>query len=82
MKPHPSYSTCYPSWLYVFTDWHIGVRFRPLEISLGLQIQLLTSFPCVGAWDGFHVYVSTKLKNFYSYKKRYPFIYAIDLSST
>ena len=28
-------------------------------------------FPCVGAWDGFHVYVTTKLKNFYSYKKRY-----------
>ena len=28
-------------------------------------------FPCVGARDGFHVYVSTKLKNFYSYKKRY-----------
>ena len=28
-------------------------------------------FPCVGAWDGFHVYVSTTLKNFYSYKKRY-----------
>lgn len=28
-------------------------------------------FPCVGARDGFHIYVSTKLKNFYSYKKRY-----------
>ena len=28
-------------------------------------------FPCVGAWDGFHVYVTTELKNFYSYKKRY-----------
>ena len=28
-------------------------------------------FPCVGAWDGFQVYVTTKLKNFYSYKKRY-----------
>ena len=28
-------------------------------------------FPCVGAWDGFHVYISTKLKNFYSFKKRY-----------
>lgn len=28
-------------------------------------------FPCVGAWDGFHVYISSKLKNFYSYKKRY-----------
>ena len=28
-------------------------------------------FPCVGAWDGFHVYVSSKLKLFYSFKKRY-----------
>ena len=28
-------------------------------------------FPCVGAWGGFHVYVSTRLKNFYSFKKRY-----------
>ena len=25
--------------------------------------------PCVGAWDGFHVYVSFKLKQFYSFKK-------------
>ena len=29
-------------------------------------------FPCVGAWDSSHVYVTTKLKNFYSFKKRYP----------
>ena len=28
-------------------------------------------FPCVGAWDGFHVYVCTKLKNYFSFKKRY-----------
>ena len=28
-------------------------------------------FPCVGAWDGFHVYISSKLKHFYSFKKRY-----------
>ena len=28
-------------------------------------------FPCVGAWDGFHVYVSSKLTSFYSFKKRY-----------
>ena len=28
-------------------------------------------FPCVGAWDGFHVYISSKLKSFYSFKKRY-----------
>ena len=28
-------------------------------------------FPCVGAWDGFHAYVSSKLKSFYSFKKRY-----------
>ena len=28
-------------------------------------------FPCVGAWDGFHVYVSSKLKSYFSFKKRY-----------
>ena len=28
-------------------------------------------FPCIGAWDGFHVYVSTMMKKYYSYKKRY-----------
>lgn len=28
-------------------------------------------FLYVGAWDSFCVYVSTTLKNFYSYKKRY-----------
>ena len=27
-------------------------------------------FPCVGAWDGFHVYVSSKLKLYFSFKKR------------
>ena len=28
-------------------------------------------FPCVGAWDGFHVYISCNLKNFFSRKKRF-----------
>ena len=28
-------------------------------------------FPCVGAWNGFHLYVSSKLKSYFSYKKRY-----------
>ena len=28
-------------------------------------------FPCVGAWDGFHVYISSNLKNHFSFKKRY-----------
>ena len=28
-------------------------------------------FPCVGAWNGFHVFVSTKLKKYFSFKKRY-----------
>ena len=28
-------------------------------------------FPCVGAWDGFHVYISTTEKKYYSFKKRY-----------
>ena len=27
--------------------------------------------PCVGAWDGFHVHVATKLKNYYSFKNKY-----------
>ena len=28
-------------------------------------------FPCTGAWDGFHVCISSKLKNFYEFKQRY-----------
>lgn len=28
-------------------------------------------FPCVGTWDGFHVYINCHLKNFISFKKRY-----------
>ena len=28
-------------------------------------------FPCVSAWDGFHAYVSSKLKSYFSFKKRY-----------
>ena len=28
-------------------------------------------FPRVGAWDGLHVYISSKLKIFFSFKKRY-----------
>ena len=28
-------------------------------------------FSCVGAWNGFHVYISLKLKSFFSFKKRY-----------
>ena len=27
--------------------------------------------PYIIAWDGFHVYINTKLKNFYSFKKWY-----------
>ena len=27
-------------------------------------------FPCFGAWDGFHVYVSSKLKPYFSFKRR------------
>ena len=28
-------------------------------------------FSCFAAWDGIHVYVSSKLKNYFSFKKRY-----------
>ena len=27
-------------------------------------------FPLVGAWDGFDVHISSKLKNFYNFKRR------------
>ena len=28
-------------------------------------------FPCVGTWDGFHIYITSRVKNFFSFKKRY-----------
>ena len=28
-------------------------------------------FPCVGAWDGFHVNVACHLKNYFSFKNKY-----------
>ena len=28
-------------------------------------------FPCIGAWDGFHVNITTHLKNNYSFKNKY-----------
>ena len=28
-------------------------------------------FPCIAAWDGFHVYLSTHLKQYFSLKKKY-----------
>ena len=28
-------------------------------------------FTCLGAWDGFQVYVSSKIKSYFNFKKRY-----------
>ena len=28
-------------------------------------------FPCVGAWDGFHVYINSQLKELFQFQKRY-----------
>lgn len=28
-------------------------------------------FPCIGAWDGFHVHVASHLKNYFSFKNKY-----------
>ena len=28
-------------------------------------------FPCVGAWDGFHVYINSQVKDYFSFKTRY-----------
>ena len=32
-------------------------------------------FPCVAAWDGFHLFIGPNLKNHYSFKKRYSVSY-------
>ena len=29
------------------------------------------AFPCAGAWDGFHVHVACRLKNYFSFKNKY-----------
>ena len=34
-------------------------------------------YPCVEAWDAFHVYVSSKLKNFYNFKHHSVLIYLL-----
>ena len=42
------------------------------EWELDLRVFIKNyEFPCVSAWDGFHVYVSSKLKQSYSFKKHY-----------
>ena len=28
-------------------------------------------FPCVGTWDGFHDYINSQLKNYFSFRKSY-----------
>ena len=27
-------------------------------------------FPCLGAWEGFHGYINSQLKNYFSFKKK------------
>ena len=51
---------------FVYLPINLQGRSQELECFLASW-----DFPCVGAWDGFHIYISTKLKNFYSYKKMY-----------
>ena len=57
-------STLYDGFVYLprnGTEWK-----HELESSLDNW-----EFPCVGVWDGFHVFVSTKLKHYFSFKKRF-----------
>lgn len=51
---------------FVYLPRNLRGRSQELECFLASW-----DFPCVGAWDGFHIYISTKRKNFYSYKKMY-----------
>ena len=56
--------------VHIFYDRMVYMPRRAEEWSHELK-ELIENweFPCVVAWDGFHVYVSSTLKNFYSYKK-------------
>ena len=38
---------------------------------MGVRVTWIHRKLCVAAWDGFHVYVSSKLKQFCSFKKHY-----------
>ena len=56
----------------VFYDEYVTLPFTEQEWEAELTAFLEDyGFPCVGTWDGFHVYISSNLKNFYSFKKRY-----------
>ena len=60
--------------LLVARLYSVYVKLPLTEEEWGLELRGFIEnyeFPCVGAWDGFHVYVSSKLKQFYSFKKRY-----------
>ena len=53
-------------------DVCVRLPLREREWELELRRFILNyEFPCIGAWDGFHVYVSFKLKQFCNFKKPY-----------
>ena len=50
------------------------VRLPETEAEWGAEVKGFLEnyeFPCVGAWGGFHVYVNSNPKNYFSFKKRY-----------
>ena len=50
-------------------DVYMRVSLTEEELELELRRFIgKYEFPCIGAWDGFHVYVFSKLKQFYSFK--------------
>ena len=44
---------------------------QPLMKMAKLNLWFLYNydFPCVGAWDGFHVYINSQIKYYFSFKE-------------
>ena len=53
-------------------DWYVKLPNTDEKWRAEIKVFLENyEFPCVDTWYGFHVYISAKLKNYFSFKKRY-----------
>ena len=67
----PKNKTCLPS-CQVFYDEYVTLPTTEGGWKAELDAFLKDrGFPCVGAWDCFHVYISSNLKKFFNFKNRY-----------
>ena len=53
-------------------DIHVKLTITNIEWEMEIREFLENhKFPTIGAWDGFHVQVSSKLKSYHSFLKKY-----------